>query len=107
MITQAGNSLCAELQGNPGAIDVVESATLDRIDTQSILRWQDALPLNVLSNKNFWHVRCALPFTGRALSQAQAYPDDKWQVTFRLRCAGEMTKVALPLPAQWWRPARG
>lgn len=104
-ITRADKTLCAELQGKPGAIEVVESATLDRVDTQSILRWQDALPLNVLANKSFWHVRCALPREGLALRQAQMHPDDRWQVTFRLRCKGEVVKVSLPLPGQWWRQA--
>ncbi len=104
-LAQAEKKLCAELQGKPGAIDVVESATLDRIDAQSILRWQDALPLNVLANKSFWHVRCALPRAGLALSQAQSHPEDLWQVTFRLRCKGELVKLSLPLPGQWWRQA--
>lgn len=102
-ITRAEGGLCVELQGKPGAIDVVESATLDRLDVQSILRWQDGLPLNVLANKGHWHVRCALPRKGMANEQARLHLTDRWQVTFRLRCQGQAIRLSHALPAEWWR----
>lgn len=101
-ITRAEGGPCVELQGKPGAIDVVESATIDRLDAQSIVRWQDALPLNVLANKGRWHVRCALPRTGIAATQAREHTTDRWQVTFRLRCRGQVIRLSQALPAQWW-----
>lgn len=103
MVTRADGGLCVELQGRPGAIDVVESATLDRLDEQGILRWQDALPLNVLANRSLWHVRCALPRAGMAITQVREHADAAWQVTFRLRCKGQVLKLSQPLPAQWWK----
>lgn len=101
-VKRADGSLCVELLGRPGELDRVESATLDRIDGQNIMRWQDALPLNVLANKTHWQVRCALPRQGQALTQAREHVQDGWQVTFRLRVKGQVIKVAQPLPAQWW-----
>lgn len=101
-ITRADGGACVELQGKPGAIDVVESATIDRLDPQSIVRWQDALPLNVLANKGRWHVRCALPRTGIAVAQAREHSADRWQVTFRLRSQGQVIRQSQALPAQWW-----
>lgn len=104
-ITRADGGACVELQGKPGAIDVVESATIDRLDAQSIVRWQDALPLNVLANKGRWHVRCALPRTGIAVAQAREHSADRWQVTFRLRSQGQVIRQSQALPAQWWAGA--
>lgn len=101
-ITRAEGGACVELQGKPGAIDVVESATIDRLDAQSIVRWQDALPLNVLANKGRWHVRCALPRGGIAAAQAREHNADSWQVTFRLRSKGQVIRLSQALPAQWW-----
>lgn len=101
-ITRAEGGLCVELQGKPGVIEVVESATIDRLDAQSIVRWQDALPLNVLTNKGRWHVRCALPRTGIAATQAREHGNDRWQVTFRLRSQGRVARLSQILPAQWW-----
>lgn len=101
-LTRAEGGPCVELQGKPGAIDVVESATIDRLDAQSIVRWQDALPLNVLANKGRWHVRCALPRTGIAVAQAREHSTDHWQVTLRLRARGQVIRLSQALPAQWW-----
>ena len=76
-----------ELKAQPGAVDVVESVTLDRLDAQGIMRWQDNLPLQVLDNKRCWHVAKRVADTGAWVEQARTHPQDRWQVTFKLRDA--------------------
>lgn len=101
-IIKAEGALCADFIAKGGAVEGVESATLDRVDGQGIMRWQDALPLNVLSSKGKCHVRCALPKKGMAVTQAQSHVDDSWQVTFKVRSTQGVVRVSHALPDQWW-----
>lgn len=107
-VNRADGELCVEFQAKPGTLERVESATLDRIDQQGIVRWQDALPLNVLANKTYWHVRCTLPRKGMALAQAREHVVDTWQVTFKVKTESKVkaesgaSRVSQALPAQWW-----
>lgn len=90
-----------ELKAQPGAVDVVESVTLDRLDAQGIMRWQDNLPLQVLDNKRCWHVQSVLPTRGLGVEQARTHPQDRWQVTFKLRDASGARRLSQSLPQDW------
>ncbi len=81
----------------------VDSVTLDRLDGQGILRWQDALRVNMLAVRPACYVRCPLPAEGSALEQARANPLDRWQVTFRIRTPDGPERWSESLPDEWWR----
>jgi hypothetical protein len=100
---KADGQWCVDLRFQAREGMGVESATLDRLDPQGILRWQDALRVNMLAARPACYVRCALPDRGPALEQARSNPLDAWQVTFRVRTPEGLERWSEPLPDDWWR----
>ena len=102
-VLKADGQWCVDLRFAAQEGMGVESATLDRLDAQGILRWQDALRVNMLAARPACYVRCPLPDRGPALEQARSHPLDAWQVTFRVRAPEGMQRWSEPLPDDWWR----
>lgn len=102
-VLKADGQWCVDLRFAAQEGMGVESATLDRLDAQGILRWQDALRVNMLAARPACYVRCPLPDRGPALEQARSHPLDAWQVTFRVRTPEGMQRWSETLPDDWWR----
>jgi hypothetical protein len=102
-VLKADGQWCVDLRFAAQEGMGVESATLDRLDAQGILRWQDALRVNMLAARPACYVRCPLPDRGPALEQARSHPLDGWQVTFRVRTPDGVQRWSEALPDDWWR----